>query len=339
MHRTFKEGLIPMRNAILALIMVTVTAATAPAQGWAEKMFKEGTSHDFGNVPLGTQLFHRFTITNIYAVRMEIVSIHSGCDCTKATASKRVLEPRETATIDVNMDAKRFNGQKTVVVRVTVGPEYTSTAELKVTANSRADIVFNPSQISFGTVNAGDKPDQTVEIEYAGQLDFKVGEIVAKDLPLDVSFEESYRKKDEGKVGYKVKVALKGNIPPGPFKEDIYLKTNDPASPLVPLLVEANIQSAVSLSANSFNLSKVKIGDTVTRRVVVKGNKAFKVLGVEGTGDGIDAVDLPTGAAGQQVVSFKCQFTKEGAFKRELKIKTDLQEAPLIVTIEGNATK
>src|SRR6478672_698447 len=158
-----------MRNAILALVVVTAAATAAPAQdAWATKMFKDGTSHDFGNVPRGTQLFHRFTITNIYAVRMEITSIHPGCACTTATASKRVLEPRETATIDVTMDAKRFTGSKAVSIRVTVGPEYTSTAELKITANSRADVVFNPSQITFGNVQAGQTPDQTIEIEYAG---------------------------------------------------------------------------------------------------------------------------------------------------------------------------
>src|SRR5262249_4551779 len=158
-----------------------------------------------------------------------------------------------------------------------------------------------------------------------------------KDLPLDVGLEESYRR--PGQVGYKVKVSLKANVPPGPFKEDIYLKTNDPASPLVPILVEANVQTAVSLSANTFNLGTVKSGDTVTRRVVVTGNKPFKVLGVDGLGDGIDAVDLPKDAAAQQIVSFKCKPTKPGDFKRELKIKIDLQDAPLVVTIEGSAAK
>jgi hypothetical protein len=326
-----------MRNAILALMLVTVTAATAPAQGWAEKMFKEGTTHDFGNVPRGTQLFHRFKITNIYAVRMEIVTIRPGCACTTATASKRVLEPREEATIDVSMDASKFDGPKSVSIHVTVGPEYTSVAELKISANSRRDIVFNPSEVSFGNVTVGDKPEKLVEIEYAGKLEFKVSDVVAKDLPLDVSFEESYRR--PGQVGYKVKVALKDKVPPGLFKEDIYLKTNDPASPLVPLLVEANIQAAVSLSTSSFNLGKVKIGDTITRRVVVKGNKPIMVLSVEGVGEGIEAVDLPTTAATQQIVSFKCTFSKAGEFKRELKIKTDGQEAPLVVTIDGNAGK
>jgi hypothetical protein len=107
----------------------------------------------------------------------------------------------------------------------------------------------------------------------------------------------------------------------------------------VPLLVEANVQPAVSLSASSFNLGKeVKLGEAVTRRVVIKGTKPFKVLGVEGLGDDI-TIDLPKEAAPQHILAIKCQFTKAGDFKRELKIKTDLQEAPLIVTVEGSAVK
>src|SRR5436305_13958242 len=99
-----------MRNAVLTLTVLTLTAAPASAQGWAEKMFKDGLTHDFGSVPRGAQLFHRFTITNIYAVRMEITNISSGCGCVTATAAKRVLEPRESTTIDVSMDARRFTG-------------------------------------------------------------------------------------------------------------------------------------------------------------------------------------------------------------------------------------
>jgi hypothetical protein len=38
-------------------------------------------------------------------------------------------------------------------------------------------------------------------------------------------------------------------------------------------------------------------------------------------------------------VSFKCTPSQDGEFKRELKIKTDLQDAPLVVTIEGKAAK
>ena len=96
------------RKVLSALIFVFAAATVSSAQNnqnWAEKMFPDGVAHDFGVVPHGAQLFHRFNITNIYAVRMEITSITPGCGCITATAGKRVLEPNEKTTLDVGMDA------------------------------------------------------------------------------------------------------------------------------------------------------------------------------------------------------------------------------------------
>src|SRR3984957_8716008 len=197
-----------MRNAILALAVIALGAAGAPAQGWAEKMFKDGLTHEFGSVARGAQLLHRCPITNIYAVRMEITGIVPGCGCVTATASKRVLEPRETAYIDINMDARKFTGPKTVAIRVSVGPDFTSSADIKVSANSRADIVFNPGEVNLGTVAPGSAATQNVDVEYAGALNWTVSEaVVAKDLPLEAVLKELYRR--PGQVGYRLTVTLK----------------------------------------------------------------------------------------------------------------------------------
>jgi hypothetical protein len=323
-----------MRNAVLTLAALLLGAAACPAQtaSWADKMFKDGTSHDFGSVPRGAQLFHRFTITNIYAVRMEITGVKSGCGCVSATAAKRVLEPRESTTIDVSMDARRFTGAKTVGIRVTVGPEYTSSAEIKVTANSRADIVFNPGQVTFGAVTLGQTPSQTIDVEYAGVLNWQVSEVIAKDAPVDVTIKELYRR--PGQVGYQLQVTLRPDAPVGNLKHDLFLKTNDPASPLVPVLVEATVQSAVTVSPGRLTLGVVKKGEPLVRRVVVRSAKPFQVLDVDGGGGEI-TVEKSASAAPVQTVTLKCKFDNPGAFKRELKIKTDLQDVPVPVVIEG----
>src|SRR4051794_29333459 len=184
-----------MRKKFLALVALAVLTASASAHGWAEKMFPEGTKHDFGTVAKGTQLLHKFKVTNIYAVRMEITSIKSACGCVTATASKLVLEKNESTSIEVRMDARRFSGPKVVGIRVTVGPEYINSAELRVTANSRADVVFNPGQVSFGTVTRGQALTQTIDVEYAGKLAWQVSEVVARDVPYTVTISELYREK------------------------------------------------------------------------------------------------------------------------------------------------
>jgi hypothetical protein len=327
-----------MRNGILVVLALTLGAATAPAQGWAEKMFKGETSHDFGTVPRGAQLVHRFTITNIYAVRMEVTNLKSGCGCVSASAAKRVLEPRESSTIEVRMDARRFTGPKTVAVRVTVGPEYISSAELKVTANSRADVVFNPGQVSFGTVTRGQTPAQVIDVEYAGTLNWQVTEVLAREVPYAATVKEVYRR--PGQVGYRLTVTIKPDAPLGALKHELFLKTNDLASPLVSVLVEANVQTGLSVSPSVLRLDTVKVNTNLLRRVSLRGNKPFLVLGVNGLGKGI-ALGAPPGKvpAAVQTLTFTCNFADPGAFKRELKIKTDLQDAPVVVTVEGTAEK
>ena len=58
------------RLAMLVFLVAAAATTTARAQNWAEKMFPDGVAHDFGVVPHGAQLFHRFNIKNIYGVRM-----------------------------------------------------------------------------------------------------------------------------------------------------------------------------------------------------------------------------------------------------------------------------
>jgi hypothetical protein len=325
-----------MRTGLTAILVLLSAAAAASAQGWADKMFEDGLSHDFGTVARGTQLKHSFTITNIYAVRMEITEIKSGCGCVSATAAKRVLEPHEKTTIDVSMDGKRFQGPKTVWVRVKVGPDYVSTAELKVSANSRGDVVLNPGEVSFGSVTQGQTPTKEIDVEYAGVVRWQVTDVVVGDAPYAASVKETYRK--QGQVGYRLTVTLKSDAPAGVLKHTLYLKTNDQASPTVPVLVEATVQSSLTAAPSPMNLGTVKVGETYKRLVVVRGGKIFRVTGVDGLGEGIDLASAPAGTESEvQYVNFKCTFDKPGPFRRELKIKTNAQDAPVTVVIEGTA--
>ena len=64
-----------MRQVLFAgLALVATTPAFSMEDGWAKKLFKEQTAHDFGTVARGAQLYHRFPVTNIYAVPLEITT-------------------------------------------------------------------------------------------------------------------------------------------------------------------------------------------------------------------------------------------------------------------------
>lgn len=323
-----------MKNTVLALCVLAGSVSPAVAQhSWADKMFPEGTSHDFGSVPRGAQLFHRFKLTNIYAARLEIVQTRTSCGCVTLTPSTRVLEARQEAYVDIMMDARKFTGKKTVTIYLTVGPQYISTATLQVSAFSRADVVFNPGQINFGVVPVGHTPTQTIDVEYAGTLDWRVSEVIKHNAPLEVTLQELYRRR--GQVGYRVTVTLKDDAPSGVFKQELFLKTNDASSPVVPVLVEATLQRPLTVTPGSVTLGTVKAGVASTRRVIVRGSRPFRVTAVEGLDDEVTA-ELPKAAATNHVISLNILPAKPGELRKELRIKTDLgTDTPLTVAIQG----
>src|SRR5437762_10115017 len=116
-----------MRTVVFAVVGVLALAPAAAAQevvtGWAGKLFaacgKIPTGHDFGSVPKGAQLKHRFPVTNIYAVPLQFMTGVS-CGCVTVTANPQILQPRETGTLDINMDTLKWPyGHKQVSVYVT----------------------------------------------------------------------------------------------------------------------------------------------------------------------------------------------------------------------------
>jgi Protein of unknown function (DUF1573) len=330
-----------MRQALFALLALAAGAPAVSAQGWANKLFKNQVTHDFGTVAHGAQLFHRFPITNIYAVPLEIAQIRVSCGCTSATPSKKVLQPRESGYIDVSMDARRFKGAKSVTVHVTVGPTYVSTAELRVSANSRADVVFNPGQVNFGTVSHGHATSQTIDVEYAGALDWRITEVLARDTPFSIELRDLYpRQKTRSgwRVGYQVKVTLKPDAPVGPLKREFHLRTNDRSTPLIAVLVEANVEAALAVSPNPLRLDG-RIGQTVVGRVVLRGRgqQNFRVLAIDGLGQGLEA-EFGSTALPVQTITFKLKPGQPGDVQRSVVIKTDLPSGPLPLSISGTIT-
>jgi hypothetical protein len=253
-----------------------------------------------------------------------------------ATASKQSLQPRESGYMDVSMDARRFTGTKSVSIYVTVGPQYTSTATLHVAAVSRPDVVFNPGEINFGVVPCGQKAEQAVDVEYAGSFDWKVTDIIKNGAPLEVDFEEIYRR--AGQVGYRIRTTLKPDASPGLLRQELLVKTNDPASPLVPLLVEATVQASLSAVPNSVNFGQVKLGETLVKKVIVKGNRPFRITGVDGLGDGIDA-ELPLDSATVQTITLKFQPIQAAEIHKKIRIRTDLdRDAAATVSVEASVS-
>jgi len=332
-----------MRKLAFALAICVLSAGPSLAQqqtAWADKLFMNKTSHDFGSVARGTQLKFSFPLKNIYAVDLEITNLRVSCGCVTPKASKKLLKSQEEGTIEITMDAWRFSGPKTVYIYVTVGPEYISTATLKVTANARTDVVFNPGEFNFGVIAQGQQPEQKMDVEYVGSLDFRIKEVVKPaDAPFSVAMQELYRPSPgkAGKVVYRMTVKLNADAPGGPFKHELTLKTNDPASESLTVTVEGNIQAALRAAPSNVVLGTLKVSEARNFKVLVQGNRPFRITEVKSDGPEITA-ELPQQASTVHTLNLRCTPAAVGDLRRQVTIITDMDKgASVTVTVQGTA--
>ncbi len=331
-----------MRFALLVVVGLVLGTATVQAQEtpWAVKLFSGKVDHDFGNVPSGSMQTKRFTFTNPYAVPLDIIISEISCNCVTSSLSTQRVEPKGTGYVDVNMNTAVFTGPRTVKVKVTFqnlknDPQYFSTAVLSVTSNSRPDVLLRPGEINFGVVAQGKKATSVVDVEYAGAMaGWRVSEVETNDLPVDASVETI--RLANGHTAFRVSTTLKATTPAGLLKGTLALKTNDPATPRVAVLVEANVQPTLTISnANVRNLA-LTVGKSKSVTFLLNADKPFSITSVEGLGEGVGVEGkLPDDPSTKHSLVLSIRKSAEGDFKHTLRIKTDYQTEPIAITVEG----
>jgi hypothetical protein len=353
-----------MRRLILTVALVgaltgTVTAqqpvAAAPPAPWANKFFLKDIEknreqvpppaivHDFGDVPSGTLCVHKFTVTNVYDTAMNITEVRKSCTCLDYVPMTKVLQPNETAEFIVTMNAGKFIGFNAQTFYVTFGPKYVSTAVVRVQANSRTDVTVSPGSINFGTVAQGTKTAQAATVKYTGRMrDWRLTESQPPNGPFDVAVREVNR---GGLVRsgaeFYVEVTLKPTATAGQLDEQITLKTNDPSNPHIHVSVRGAVVAPLDLQYPKVQFDPTAVGQTATQRVFVRAAKPFKILGIEGAGDGITA-ELPAASAPlpYQVLTIKFEPTKAGEVTKQLRVRTDLDGgAAVVLPVEGTGVK
>jgi hypothetical protein len=103
---------------------------------------------------------------------------------------------------------------------------------------------------------------------------------------------------------------------------------------LAPVPVQANCRPAFSVAPALLRLGSARVGETVTRRILLQADKPFHVTGVDAVGSSLavefDAVATP---ARIQIVTVRLEPRTAGELKATLKIRTDLRKPPFTVTV------
>jgi hypothetical protein len=321
----------------VGLVLVAGAASVShggDSKSWADTLFAE-KQHDFGPVPRGAMVRHPFVLTNNTQTPISILNLRVSCGCTSGKASVAVVPPGKTGVIEAQMDTRNFVGRKATTLFVSVfnGTEEAEIA-LNVASTILSDIVLNPGGIDFGAISHGQTPSASLTIDRIGKPDWKVIKMVSASKVLNASLAETQR--SEGGVSYRLDVTLKPGTPPGVIRDEIELLTNDPESRGFPVLVTATVRGDLAATPSVLSLAAPTSSEPVQGRYIVRASKPFRVVAVEGTGEGYTAtVDARTAKPLHIVtVTFQPDEHKPLANPtRTFKIVTDIPgEPPAVVT-------
>lgn len=315
-----------------ALVGLLGGPAAAKGSNWAQGLFTE-TAHDFGPVPRGAKVRHAFLLTNRLAEPLTILNVRASCGCTIGLASNQPIAPGRSASVEAAMDTSNFVGRKETTLFVTVVTASGKEAEVRlgVASTILSDIVLNPGTIDFGVVTRGETPSRTLTVDRIGAPGWKAVRLISASKALDASLVETAR--SAAGVGYALTVTLKGDAPAGPIRDEVRIVTNDRESPHVPVLVTGLVRNG-GLTASPAMLTLGKAGSA--GRFLVRGPKPFRVLAIEGAGDGFEvtAPDEASRPAHVIAISFRPAPGRPiGALRRTFRVRTDLPgEPPLDLT-------
>ena len=319
MNRTSKLPVFGLSLMLLAALL----SAPASAQPWAEKMFNK-LDHDFGTVARGADTVYRFEITNLYKQPMHITSVSSSCGCTSPTIENEKFDTYEKAYIVAKFNTHlNHTGRKGATLTVRFAPPYQAEVQIHVHGNIRGDVVFTPGAVQFGTVDQGVTKEQRIHVSYAGRSNWQILDVTNDNNFFEVELQEMSR--NGGRVSYDLLVRLKDTLPPGYVKDQLTVVTNDNLADTqrIPLFVEGSVVPEISVKPPALVLGNVELGKPITKKLIVRGKKPFRILDVN-CGD--DCFTFETDKDSKALHFVELTFTphgNSGALKVPVKITTD----------------
>jgi len=325
----------------LPLAFFCLLSPVVAADDWPKLLFKE-TSHDFGVVARGAVAEYRFAMENPYLEDVHIASVRSSCGCTNVVITKPLLKTYEGGEIVATLDTRHHLGQKDATIYVVFDQPFPAEFRLKVTSYIRSDVVFEPGAIQFGSVPQGQSVRKRVTVTYAGRPTWRVAEASVDSAALGLQIAEVDRLVDPntkvGKVAYELWVTLKADAPPGYFKDFVVLRTDDPnqQTARIPLTVEGLVLPSLTVNPAVLMFDVVQPGQSVSKTLVVHGQKPFRVVKVQGP-DPRFHFSFPDKAVNYHLITVQFQAADTpGKVSGKIRIETDMAGAPsLEVSVDG----
>lgn len=308
------------RYSMLCVALLAV-ATQAQAQTTANGMFDE-LSRDFGSVPKGQLLTHYFRVVNNTDKPVQIRSVGVSCNCVSARALQNYLQPGQETAILAQMDTNRFSNSRTVTIYV-VFDQPRQEVKLWVQANSREDITFTPDNLAFGHVKRGDK-----NVERKITISFLGGQTKILEMKSDSNYVVPTMKelqRGNGETAYEITAKLREDTPAGKWFTDIWLKTNNNGMQRLRVPVTVEVEAPLSVNPGTVSLGQVKAGTESDRKVIIRGVRPFRIIGITGTDKLVQVRTTSDESKSVHVLTVTLNPMEAGTFTRRIDVQTDLK--------------
>lgn len=265
-------------SAIAFFVLSSTLAAQGQELNWAQKMF-DTQEHDFGVVARGSDTRFYFKIKNLYKETIHFSGARTTCGCSAAKLSKDTLTSLEEGTLEIKIDTEHFSHEKSAAAVVTIDSPNYMEVRLPLKVYIRTDVLLTPGGVNFGSVDKGSPAVKTVSIAYAGRPDWKIQGVKTNNKNLTANVRELTR--NGGSITYEMSVTLDANAPVGSVNDRITIETNDSNSPVVPVLVNGQVEADFTVTPGALSFGQMPAGESKTINVVVRGKAPFVIEKIE----------------------------------------------------------
>jgi len=198
----------------------------------------EETSVDFGRVPRGTVVEHRFAVRNAGGLRLTIDNLRSACGCVAAVAPAPMLRPGATGTLDVRYDTSRDAGPETRSVTVYSNDPRHPVTTLTLTGEVMSDIATDPAELYVGRVRRAQAAVTEVRVRLASSIpaDAAVVETTGAAITARLSGV------DAALNNRRIRVEIRPDAPAGPFRDEITLRVAEAQPGMVTIPVVGRVE-------------------------------------------------------------------------------------------------
>lgn len=316
------------RPLTFCFALVLTTASTLPAQEWAQNLFKV-REHDFGSIARGAKAEYVFEITNNLIPDVHISGVRTSCGCTTPSIAngKDLLKTYEKGGILAHLNSDTHLGRDHATVTVTFDRPQWAEVQLEVRAFVHTNVLMEPSSVEFGAVPEGKPVEKQVRLYRSDLPGWQITGVAFTDPHLKGEVIPIARRGYE--TWYDLRVVLDGKTPAGYLNDHAILTTNDPVMAEMPVQVEGQVRPTVSVSPSDLFLGVLRTGEKVTRPLVVKADKPFRIKAIIGDKGAFEIPPTPGDAKETHIVpvTFVATPGETGKVVKTIHIETDLGDA------------